>query len=71
MESKTKRNFIQMINDVFDDCAEREEAARTIASARAQASAGISGDADEDGDLNAVDAKEDEDYEAFLGKPSD
>ena len=61
-ESKSKRNVLQMIKDVFDemaaDRAEREETARTIASARAQAAAGISGD-DDDENLDAVDADED------------
>ena len=55
-----------MIKDVFDKMtatrAEREDVARTIALARAQASAG---DYYED-DLDSVDADEDADYEAVL-----
>ena len=44
--------------------AEREEAARVIASARAEADAGDTGHSDDD--LDCVDADEDAEYEAFL-----
>ena len=67
-ESTLKRNVLQTIKDTFDEMrtarAEREEAARVIASARAEADAGDTGHSDDD--LDCVDADEDAEYEAFL-----
>ena len=55
-----------MIKDVFDEmaatCAEREEGAGTLASAKAQA---VDGNDYED-NLDSVDADEDAECEAFL-----
>ena len=67
-QSKSERNVLDMIKDVFDEMAavraDRDEAVRTLALARA------STDEDEDADayLDSVDADEDAEFEAFLGE---
>ena len=65
-ESKSKRNVLQMIRDVYEDMAvahtELAEAMREIATARASAD----DDEEEDYDLHSVDADDDARYEAFL-----
>ena len=57
-----------MIKDVFDEMAavraEREEAVRTLALARACTDE----DEDAEADLDSVDVDEDAEYEAFLGE---
>ncbi len=63
----SKRNVLQTIKDTFDEMraarAEREDAARAIASARAESAAAAD---DAENDLDSVDADEDAEYEAFL-----
>ena len=67
-QSKSKRNVLDTSKDVFDEMAavraEREEAVRTLALARACTDE----DEDAEADLDSVDVDEDAEYEAFLGE---
>jgi hypothetical protein len=70
-ESMSKRNVLQTVKDTFDEMraarAEREDAARVIASARAESAAPAD---DAEDDLDSVDADEDAEFEAFLEEES-